>query len=271
MSNTSTVTPYSQASIGPRAGAANAAEKLVAAAGAVAAVGACAAGVARWLARETEEDRAVRQRLNAARQREALTRDRHEPLLASAVASASIQTVPLRLRDPQPLLRAAEKLGFTRERPALVSDGRREAALLLRKPTGERLAIGHTAEGTLVVHTAGDRRRISNLVRQHTVDQTVAHFTRRGMRVTTAARRRGEVQVLARAEGAPGSSTAAEVRTEVYADGSLCVDVNDVRGERCREIVDGLAGAVGGEVTATHCKDAWFDRPGEATRSRERA
>ena len=176
--------------------------------------------------------------------------------------------MPLRLRDPESLLRSAERLGFSRERPE-VADGRQEAPLLLRKPTGERLAIGRTAEGALVVHTAGDRRRVANLVRQHSVDQTVAHFRRQGMGVR-AAERPGEVQILARTLGAPGGPASAEVRTEVYADGSLCVDVNDVRGERCRDIVAGLAEAVGGEVIATDCKDAYFESPGEAARTRKR-
>ena len=262
MSNTSTVTPYSQEPTGT----------LVAAAtglgAAVAAAGACAAGVARWLADETEEDRRVDERLQADRRQEALDRDRYEPLLAAGSAPAPVHSVPLRLRDRESLLRSAEKLGFTTERPA-VAEGRREAPLLLRKPTGERLAIGRTEAGTLVVHTAGDRRRVANLVRQHSVDQTVAHFRRQGMGVRTA-ERPGEVQILARTPGVPGGPTSAEVRTEVHADGSLCVDVNDVRGERCRDIVTGLAEAVGGEVTATDWKDAYFDRPGEAARTRER-
>ena len=235
MSNTSEVTPYSATP-----------------------AGAVSAGVASWLNEETPRDRAVRRRLIATRRREALGN-----------ATAPIHSVSLRLRDKETLLSSAEVMGFDQE-PVRATAERREAALLLRKPTGERLAIERTADGALTVHTAGDRQHILDLVRQHTVDQTLAHFQGQRMRVEAAESPTGGVQFRASAQTAQSSSAGAQVQTEVYADGSLCVDVGNVRGGRCLEIVNGLAAAVGGEVTATDFKEAWFERPGEATRTRER-
>ena len=273
MSNTSTVTPYAstRTSTGPGVQTATGAGVAVAAiaAGAIVAAGTCAVGVARWLGQETEGDRQVLKRLKANRQREALGPTRHDHMLSPG-AAPRIHSEALCLTNPQPLLHTAATLGYTQVSQTAPMSGRDRAQVLLEHRTGERLAVGVGADGALRVHTAGDPRRISNLVRQHTVDQARAHFKRQGMHVTTARQPNGEVQILAREKAPPAGRAGGEVRTQVHVDGSLCVDVNGVRGERCRDIVASVAAAVGGQVEATELKDAYFDRTGEPTRTRER-
>ena len=273
MSNTSTVTPYASTRTSTGLGVRTATEAGVAAAaiaaGAVAAAGTCAVSVARWLGQETEEDRKVLKRLKATRQREALGPARHDHVLSPS-AAPRIQSQTLCLTNPQPLLDAAATLGYTQVSQTAPMSGRDRAPVLLENPTGERLAVGVGADGALCVHTAGDRRRISNLVHQHTVTQARAHFTLLGMHVRMARQPNGEVQILASEEASAAERAGNEVRTQVRVDGSLCVDVNGVRGERCRNMVASIAAAVGGEVTATELKDSYFDRTGEPTRTRER-
>ena len=57
----------------------------------------------------------------------------------------------------------------------------------------------------------------------------------------------------------------AEVRTQVHTDGTVWVDVDKVKGNRCQEIVADLAGAIGGQVSSMTKKDAYFQLPGEPT------
>ena len=273
MSNTSTVTPYASTTtstgLGVRTAIGAGVAAAATAAGAVVAAGTCAVSVARWLGQETEEDRKVLKRLKATRQREALGPTGHDHMLSSR-AAPRIHSETLCLTNPQPLLDAAATLGYTQVSQTAPMSGRDLVPVLLENPTGERLAVGVGADGALRVHTAGDRRRISNLVRQHTATQARAHFAGLGMHVRTARQPNGEVQILASEKASPVDRTGGEVRTQVHVDGSLCVDLNGVRGERCRAIVASIAAAVGGEVTATELKDAYFDRTGEPTRTRER-
>jgi len=49
--------------------------------------------------------------------------------------------------------------------------------------------------------------------------------------------------------------------------GTTWVDVDQVKGNRCEELVRGLAEAVGGKVTSTQPKDAYFQLPGEPART----
>jgi hypothetical protein len=66
--------------------------------------------------------------------------------------------------------------------------------------------------------------------------------------------------------GQPGG--AAEMRAQVRADGSACVDIDKCRGNRCEVFVSELAQAIGGTVSGTTRKDAYFQLPGEPTKTR---
>lgn len=178
-------------------------------------------------------------------------------------------TVALHLRDAESFLRSAEKLGYQRE-PLLQPSGplAEQPAILLRSATGDRLAIGRNTKGRLVILTAGDRQRVQTLVRQHTVDRAVEHLAKRGMNVQTATLANGEVQIVARERDASRRGGPAELKTQVRTDGTAWVDVDCVRGNRCENIVSELAQAIGGEVSSMTKKAAYFQLPGEPTKTR---
>ncbi|MCA1614087.1 MAG: hypothetical protein LC800_08035 [Acidobacteria bacterium] len=169
-------------------------------------------------------------------------------------------------------MRTAESLGYRVEplAPSSVSLAE-QPQILLRRASGERLAIARNDAGRLVVHTAGDRRRVQALVRQHTVERAVEHLTSKGMGVQTAKLASGEVQILARERDRSRRGGAAEIKAQVSVDGIALVDVDKVRGNRCEEIVRDLAQAVGGEVSGMRKKDSYFQLPGEPAKTEVKA
>ena len=261
MSNTSTVTPYEEQSESSPSIMAGAAAAGIA--GAV--VGAVA--LANWLAEETQEDRAAVQRAETESTQWKLTQ-------ATVRRSApQVQAVGLCQRDPDSLLRSAAKVGFY-IRPTPVGMPCESKLTLLRNAAGERLALERTEEGRIVLHAAAGRAPIEKLVQQHTFDRVEEHLESRGMSVRTTRLTNGEIQLLAtRAAGGStpsGTSGAAEVRAQVRADGSAWIDIEKVRGPECQQLVAGIADAIGGRVASCNLKDAYYQQPGEPTRTKER-
>ena len=256
MSNTSTVSPYAEPGSGPADVSTDAAVVVLGAAAGIAAV--CS-----WLAEETAHDRAAHARASTARRRE---RNFHA---GAPPAPPAISSVDLHLRDARTLLRAAERLGYRPERAVPTTGPLRDRApILLRSAAGERLAIERTGEGRLRIHSPAGRERVHALVRQHTVERVAEHLTGRGMTVQRAPLAGGEVQLLAREQDPGRGGGAAVVKAEVRSDGTAWLDINQVRGTRCEQIVAGVAEAMGGEVCQVARKDAYFQLPGEPTRTR---
>lgn len=270
MSNTSTVTPYddtpSQASSTTSTIAGAATETASAAIAVTAAVvagvascaiatGAAAVAVARWIGEETDSDREVKARHKEARRLSSAQTSRVEAELA-------LRSTRLHLREATPLLEAARALGYLPVADSPAQFPANSGITLLEGRHGERLAVEQNANGRLVVHSAGDAVGVRALLREHTLSQARRHLEARGMAVQVAVARNGEVQILAR-EASPGRGGQAEVRAQVRADGTAWVDVDKIRGNRCAEIVQGLADAVGGVVAGEQRKDAFFQLPGE--------
>jgi len=227
--------------------------------------------LAHWLAEETPEDRMALERLQEERRRERLRRQTtRADLLDTRLDPQRLTTVSLHLRNPESLVWSAEKLGYRLE-PVAQPSARvaEQPLLLLRRPSGERLAIARNARGRVIVQTAGDRSRVQALVRQHTLDRTLEHLGRRGMNVQTATLANGEVQILAREQNAGQRGGAAEIKAQVHTDGTTWVDVDCVRGTRCEAIVSELAQAIGGEVANMTKKNAYYQLPGEPTKVRQ--
>lgn len=260
MSNTSNLSPYdttTASDASPGIGA------CVAAAAAGAVLGAVA--LASWLAEETPEDRRAVDRYHEERRRERIREAARE-----SVKPLAVTTLHLHSRDVEALVETAQKLGYRLERFA----GRLEplsmqSQLLLRKPSGERLAIQRNERGKLSLSTVGGKGRIEELVCRHTVDRAVSYLEKAGMQVRTASLASGEVQILAR-EIRAGRGGAAEVKAQVRKDGKVWMDVDRLRGNRCEEIVSRVAEAVGAEVNDMKKKDACFQLPGEPAQVRER-
>lgn len=244
MSNVSSVNPYA----------------ATATAAAVAASATAVAAAARWLAEETAAERSIR-----ARVRDDMRQDRLKGMRERAKEQLPVITATLHLRDRDSLVRAAESLGYAVDRLGAGSEPTR-----LRSASGERLAIAADTSGRLVLGTQGGAGRIQAVVRQHTVQQAVAHLTARGMSVRAATLANGEVQLLAREER-PGVGGAAEVRAHVHDDGRTTVDVDRLQGTRCQQIVQELATATGGVVEQTAFKPAAYQLPGEPAKTSVRA
>jgi hypothetical protein len=255
MSNTSTVTPYD--SVGTAVSSS--------AIGALA--GACVA-VSNWLMEETPEDRAAVEARRAERRRELLGLDLPKPELTLPLCEPlQLHTAHLHQREMEPLLRAAEKLGYRREPLTGLGGQAVEQPLLLRGARGERLAVTRNRKGALDISTRGTQDPIQALVRQHTVDRAVEHLSATGQ-VQSHVLPNGEVQLQARESnmGQPGGQ--AVISVQIHQDGSLWADVDQIRGRRCKELVDKLAQAVGGEVVESVQKEAFYQLPGEPTKTR---
>ncbi|OPX19394.1 MAG: hypothetical protein BZ151_09530 [Desulfobacca sp. 4484_104] len=279
MSNVSTVTPYHSTSSGPGVGSALAGAVIGLAGACV--VGAVAGSIvlARWLAEETPAERQARERAQAQRRRERLQSaprqlagsQAPEPLARPAGGEAPIVSAALHLRQAESLVRSAEKLGY-RPEPLVQPQASlpQPPYLCLRGPSGERVAIEPRPEGGLLLHTVQQPQRLQTLIRQHTLDQVVSHLQRAGHQVQTTTMTNGETQILAREQNPHLRGGAAEVKAQIATDGTVWVDINRVRGNRCEEIVQGIAQAMGGQVTGMKKKDAYFQMPGEPTRTKMR-
>lgn len=248
MSNTSRVTPFDAAGAVIGAGVGLTALCVVGVAKATISAG-------RWLLKDSEEEKSTLKRDDEERRRERL----------------QVYSTPLHLRDTTSLLRSAQQLGYHQVPLATTTAATNLSLLLLQKTTGERLAIERTAKGRVVIHSATDQSRVHALVKQHTLDRAVAHFANKGMTVQTQKLTNGEVQIKAQEQGTSRRDGAATVTTQIGSDGAAVVDVNCVRGNRCESIVSEFAEAIGGAVSDTVKKDAYYQLPGEPTKTRVRA
>lgn len=263
------------------------------AAGGVALVGAGVAAAA-WLLEETADDRAMKAALGAA---PAMVRSGPPPLRAPMLAAtaapnsttrvaqsplpvtaaAKVTTVRLHARNAAHVIRAAEAMGYTPVPVAAAAQLQSQiptsaaAPLLLANARGERLAIGLTERGQVFVQTAGPRARAQAVVRQHTTERAVTHLASRGMAVQTAQLPSGELQILAREQPGTRSDGRAEVKAQVRNDGSVFVDVDKIRGNRCDIIIGELAVAVGAPVNPGRKKASYYEEPGEPTRPNVKA
>lgn len=253
MSNTGVVTPYRSISVGLS-------DCLTAVAAPFVGAAAGISSAVRWLSEETLEDQTAVGRFRKERRQERLGCLRSE--------LRPITTVDLHLRDPERFVRSAEKLGYRLEplsqpfRPL-----KEQPRILLRGASGERMVVGRNAKGRVVVQTAGEASRVQAVVRHHTVDQAIQHLAGAGMNVKTAVLCNGEVQILACEQAAGQPDGHAEIKAQVRVDGTAWVDVEKVRGPRCKEIVSQFAEAIGGEISGMKFKDSFFQLPGEPTKT----
>ncbi|MCB1852853.1 MAG: hypothetical protein KDI83_19120 [Gammaproteobacteria bacterium] len=276
MSNTSTVSPYentNRTAAGSHAGT-GAGVAAVACAGAVTgaaalALAGTAAGVygvyrlGRWLAKAPELTAEQLAEIQAVEQeyREKMGQE-------EAPDTPELKTLNLHLEDSQTLVSAASGLGYrVVEAPDVL---RHEAAspVLLERSDGERIAITRNEQGRLDIHTAADQALLNAVMSRHTEERVLSHLTDKGMQFKTARLANGEMQILSHEPNAGQVGGAAQIKAQVRSDGTAWVDVDRCRGRRCEDIVQQIAGAVGGTVTTTDKKDAWYQLPGEPTKTR---
>ena len=252
MSNTSTVTPVAQESPATRSALLEASADAI-----------------RWLVQDSDAERELRQKIR---------QDRREQLIASCTktvdlqvggANSAIQSTTLHLRDPETLLRSASSLGFQRvDLPVSTVNLSTSRPILLSSPDGTRVAISRTEQGQVALHTAKGKSTASRIVRKHTVDRTAAYLKSKGMKLQARRLPNGEAQITAEEPRSMGRPDSAKVTTRVRRDGTVDVDVDRCKGNRCEQIVSGLAEAVGGQVTRVERKPAFFQLPGEPAKIR---
>lgn len=254
MSNVSEVTPYEENSANPSD---QAGVPIGAAIGSLA-VG-CAT-VVRWLIQENDADRKALSNWKAQRTQAALDEWKN-------LAPQTLNAACLHFERPHTLVQTALGLGFRAETISLEAGG--GSAVLLSGPQGQRLVISPNAKGRLTLLSGGEKSDLDALVRQHSLDRAMKHLRQQGMQVQTTRLQTGEVQILAR-ESIPKSGGKAEITARIRNNGTAVVDVDRIRGRRCEEIVSGLANAMGAKVSQTQKKEAYFQLPGEPTKTQVR-
>jgi hypothetical protein len=162
--------------------------------------------------------------------------------------------LPLRLRKPATLLQSAESLGYKlRQVPT-----KKEPVYLLERGAN-RIAIMSTRSGRLQIQSA-EESVAQELVTRHTTDRTLAHFTKKGMKLSHKSLPNGEIEITAQERMPSGDDGTAKLSTIVHRDGRVSIDVSDIRGNRCDQLVHEYADALGGRVTGARYKDAYDDR-----------
>ena len=242
MSNTSTVTPYESDSVLDTS-TSSAIEDLFS-----------------WLG-DTDEDRATDQSAKEDRNRQ-LYRDISRSRTISATPVVSIE---LHMKTADALMRSVSNAGYkvVQEVPRVNAD-----FLIIQSPRGERVAVEQMHKGGVRVHAAYSRTKIDKIVRRHTLDRAVEHLTSGGMQVVQKELPNGEIQLVGRGLTPQGKQ---ELRAQIHKDGSSVLDVVEVKGPRCEEIVKRFAEATDGQIIAANRKDDYYCLPGELRRERVRA
>lgn len=167
--------------------------------------------------------------------------------------------VALNARTMEPLLRAAESLGYWIDsipgsRVSLESAGR----VSLTGAMGAALLFERGEAGRLVLSTDGSREEIHRVIREHVLAQARAHLLARGMDVRVRQLPTGEIQLEGRERVSNDPGGHATVTAAVGREGTMQIDVGCLKGQRCEEIVRDLARAVDGECVDLKRKPEFF-------------
>lgn len=227
MSNVATVTPYQPSRAGAEASAA---------------VGALVGAVIEAFG-ETEAERASVERYKAMARQDRLSTAR----------------LDVRLADNGDLLTAARSLGYACGAGDL-AQLRAGRPIELIGAGGASMVLQRSGESLSVV-SAGRQSAINDVVRRVTLDRTQRHLEAlSGGKVSTRQLANGEVELRAR-EARPQPDGAATVTTRIDAKGVVHVDIANIRGGRCEQVLGGVAAAVGGEVDTKTLKPDYYAAP----------
>lgn len=227
MSNVATVTPYQPSQAGIEAAAA---------------VGAMIGAIAEAFG-STDTERAVVERYRAMARQDRLSTAR----------------LDFRLADNGDLLAAARGLGYACRAGDLAALGAGRPVELVG--AGGASMVLRRSGDTLSVLSAGGQAAISKVVRRVTLDRAQRHLeTISGGKVSARQLANGEVELQAR-EARPQPDGAATVTTRIDAKGVVHVDIANIRGGRCEQVLSSVAAAVGGEVDTKALKPDYYAAP----------
>lgn len=176
-----------------------------------------------------------------------------------------LTTLNLHMNDLSSLLDTAAKLGYSTVKVAGCKPD--VAPALLQHSDGTRIAISVNRLEKLSLHSISNVDSLRSLVSEHAQRQVLKHLSDRGMQFDSVKLPNGELQILAREPslGQPGG--AAQIKAQVRSDGATWIDIDKCKGNRCEAIVQQFAATMGGKVTSTRKKDAYFQLPGEPART----
>jgi hypothetical protein len=217
-----------------------------------------------WLQEELQADNSANENLKRKLRRERLSSIKRSLSLKPVKA---VKSVELHVRNSVHLVRAAEKLGYRAK--SLPKLGTSEP-ILLQNAAGERIALTRNARGSLTLHTAGENDQIHCLVRQHTLDRTFDFLKRKNMKIKAEVLADGQVQIMASEHKSDNRAGAAELKVQIRNDGTAWVDVDKVKGNRCEKIVADFAQSLEAQATGSRRKEAYYQLPGEPTKTRAR-
>ena len=253
MSNTTRVTPYASLKMHPLKRLKETMDRALSGADKI-------QGTIKWLLGESPAAAHITNRLKEERRLDRL--DGESARISTTYDFLPMTTVELNLRQPESLMRSAEKLGY---RPASADKPLEPLTsmdpILLGGPSGERLAVERNLQGRLIIHSTTSQDRIQSIIKQHTLDRALDHLVTQGMTVQTRSLPNGEIEIQACERKAPGNAAGAEVKLQVHSDGSAMVDIDKIRGKQCVQITDRLAKAMGAKISVTRKKGAFFQRP----------
>lgn len=228
MSNVATVTPYQPSQAGTEAAAA---------------VGAMIGAIAEAFGTtETERDIVARYRAMARQDR---------------LSTARLDS---RLADHGDLFNAARQLGYSCGAGGLAQLGAGRPVELVGAG-GASMVLRQSGE-SLSVLSVGGQATINDVVRRVTLDRTQRHLeVLSGGKVSMRRLANGEVELQAR-EARPQPDGAATVTTRIDTKGVVHVDIANIRGGRCEQVLGDVAAAVGGEVDTKTLKPDYYAVPG---------
>lgn len=174
-----------------------------------------------------------------------------------------IASVSLKLRNPETLVKSAINLGFklnTQTKAPLQNQPR----IVLVRPSGETLTIRKRETGGLAIETTkGNSSLINKVIEQHSIEQAINHLKGKCGSVKVEKGNNGEYVIVGQEKNRGQKDGAARITVRVSKNGITKMDVSNIKGRRCEEIINRLTGAIGGECIEIKKKSEYFQLPAE--------
>ncbi len=171
--------------------------------------------------------------------------------------------VPLKLHRPETLIQSAANLGFKLqpvETPKVPLHS--QPSIILSRPSGENITFRKAEAGRFIIE-AGNVSTVHEIVQRHTIDQAINHLKKQCRSVEVKKGHGGEYTIMAQEATHGQNDGTARIITNIKKNGMATVDVSNIKGRRCEEIIKKLAGAIGGECVEVRKKSEYFQLPTE--------
>lgn len=189
--------------------------------------------------------------------------ERKERARLKKLDKLELTVIPLKLSAPDTLVKSAANLGFrlqSLEMPKAALHS--QPSITLAKPSGETLTIKRGATGRLVLEAPKNSvTTVQDVVKRHTVDQAIKHLKKQCKSVQVKKGQNGDYIIVGQEGNHGQKGGSARITTHVLKNGVATVDVSNIKGKRCDEIINGLTRAIGGECVKSRKKSEYFQVP----------